>query len=111
MHNFPNTISNRDLLNMQVEGIVTLIIRRRWNWLGHGHTMGPGSIIKASLLDIKGKTKERKTQTHFVTDRGSRNKRTKNRFGHTLEASWAVTDKDGELPLQHFSPKVSRAVY
>lgn len=92
------------------EDMVTRIIRRRWNWLGHVHKRGPDSIIKAALLDTKGKTEGKKTQTHFATDRGSRNKRTKKRFGQTLEASWPVTDKDGELSLWPFSPKVSRAV-
>lgn len=80
-----------------------------------GSTSDRQILKRSDLLKDKDKfqdhdSEEKKTQTHFATDRGSRNKRTKKRFGHTLEANWSVTDKDGELSLQPFSPKVSRAV-
>ncbi|XP_061188858.1 uncharacterized protein LOC133197034 [Saccostrea echinata] len=48
---WPNTISNQDLLNRcQQEDMATIIIRRRWNWLGHVLRRDSDSIIKTALF-------------------------------------------------------------
>jgi hypothetical protein len=56
---WPNTISNKDLLNRcQQEDMATIITKRRWKWIGHVLRKEPDDITKTAL-DTRGKKKER----------------------------------------------------
>ena len=47
---WPNRISNKDLIERcQSEDLETLIIRRRWRWIGHVLRMEPDSISKSEV--------------------------------------------------------------
>ena len=47
---WPNRISNKDLIERcQSEDLETLIIRRRWRWIGHVLRMENDSIPKVAL--------------------------------------------------------------
>ena len=47
---WPDTISNRDLLNnTKQEPITKIIARRRWRWVGHSLRREPGTIARTSM--------------------------------------------------------------
>jgi hypothetical protein len=47
---WPNTISNKDLLNRcQQDDMATIITKRRWKWIGHVLRKEPDDTTKTAL--------------------------------------------------------------
>ena len=84
---WPNTISNQDVLaQCQQESMDTIIMRRRWNWIGHILRREPDSIPRIALhWTPEGKRKRGRPKTTW--------RRTVEEEMKTMDLTWGSVQK------------------